>query len=155
MPPANGASVIVSALKAQWRLVFVVAFFIFGALFVSFLYEPRKLEVGSQFYNIDYASTAAKREMGLSNRDSLPDDTAMLFDFGKPGKYCIWMKDMRFSIDILWVNANRQIVEMRQNVPPDSYPESFCPAEESSYVIELNAGEALRSGVSEGERISF
>ncbi len=146
---------IVSALKAQWRLVFIVAFFLFAALFVPFLYEPRKLEVGSQLYNIQYANTPAKREKGLSNRDSLPDDTAMIFDFGKPGKYCIWMKDMNFPIDILWVNADGQVIELRQNVPPDSYPESFCPADDASYVIELNAGQVSRSGISEGERVRF
>ncbi|MBP7807359.1 DUF192 domain-containing protein [Candidatus Saccharibacteria bacterium] len=146
---------IVSALKAQWRLVFVVAFFLFCALFVPFLYEPRKLEVGSQLYNIQYANTPAKREKGLSNRDSLPDDTAMIFDFGKPGKYCIWMKDMNFPIDILWVNADGQVIELRQNVLPDSYPESFCPADDASYVIELKAGEVARSGISEGERVRF
>ncbi len=122
---------------------------------MPFLYEPRKLEVGSQLYNIEYASTAAKREIGLSNRDSLPDDTAMLFDFGKTGKYCIWMKDMNFPIDILWVDGDRKVTEIRQNVPPDSYPESFCPADDVVYVIELKAGEVSRSGVSEGERISF
>ncbi len=65
------------------------------------------------------------------------------------------MKDMRFPIDILWVGADRKVAEIRQNVPPDSYPESFCPNTDVSYVIELNAGEVAQSGISEGEPISF
>jgi len=86
------------------------------------------------------ADTPALRERGLGGRESLGENEGMLFVFPKDGVYPFWMKDMRFSIDILWLAADGRIVYVVENVSPDTYPEDFAPDNLARYVLELPAG---------------
>ena len=58
------------------------------------------------------ADTPEARQQGLSGRAGLGESEGMLFVFPKDGEYAFWMKDMRFSIDILWLSGNGTIVYM-------------------------------------------
>lgn len=84
---------------------------------------------------------AAPEELrrGLSGRETLPEDHGMLFDFGQMSQHCMWMPDMAFAIDIVWLDAEQRIVTIKPDITPETYPESFCgdPAE---YVLEVNSG---------------
>ncbi len=61
------------------------------------------------------------------------------------------MKDMRFSIDILWLSADGVVVHMAQNVSPSTYPQSFVPTKPARYVLEVLAGYAMEHGVAIGD----
>src|SRR3989338_6726983 len=50
--------------------------------------------------NAKVASSSADRKKGLAKLESIPLDSGMLFLFDKPGVYAIWMKDMKFAIDV-------------------------------------------------------
>lgn len=102
---------------------------------------------------LDYANTPEQRAQGLSGRDQLPVGHGMLFNFPAPGVQCFWMKDMRFAIDMIWLDANNKIVTIKSNAMPDSYPESFCPNSEASKVIELPAGTAERNQLNVGNTL--
>lgn len=115
----------------------------------------RKAIIEGRTYTIEVADTEAEREQGLSGRNSLPADTAMLFIFDQPGQQCFWMKDMQFSLDIIWLDAGRRVVHIEQNVSPSSYPDSFCPPKASQYVVELNAGQARQLGLKQGSVMQF
>ena len=52
----------------------------------------------------------------------------------------IWMKAMNFSIDIIWLNENFDIVDIKKNAKPSSFPEVFRPKISARYVIEVGAG---------------
>jgi len=86
---------------------------------------------------VDNSETRAR---GLSGMESLPKDTVMLFVFDSPDKYGIWMKDMKFSIDIIWLDETGRVVWLESNVSPDSYPKVFFPPEKSLYTIEAKSG---------------
>lgn len=104
-------------------------------------------------YRLEVADTAARQQKGLSDRDSLPDDAGMLFPYNEVAERCFWMKDMQFSIDIIWAGSDKRVTHIESNVSPASYPRSYCyPAQ---YVIELNAGEAEKSEVLVGKRLDF
>src|ERR1700679_2272851 len=60
--------------------------------------------------NVTLAQTQAQEELGLGDRDSLAAGQGMLFVFAQDGKYAFWMKDMRFSIDIIWFAADGEVV---------------------------------------------
>ena len=55
-------------------------------------------------YNMtaDLALTSEQREKGLSVKDKLKENEAMLFVFEESAKHSFWMKDMKFPIDIIW-----------------------------------------------------
>lgn len=88
---------------------------------------------------VEIADTAQKRKTGLSGRERLPENQGMLFVFDSAGLHGIWMKDMRFAIDILWLNREGTIIDLKRNVPPESYPSVFYPVSSAWYVLELPA----------------
>lgn len=92
---------------------------------------------------------------GLSGRESLPSDQGLLFVFPEPGQHCLWMKDMKFSIDMIWLDADKKVVTVKEDVQPDSFPDSFCPSSPAKYVIEVNSGVARKALVSPGSQLRF
>ncbi len=102
-----------------------------------------------------FATTSDEQELGLGQRNSLPSDEGMLFVFPIPGNYAFWMKDMRFSIDMIWMDSNFTITHIASDVSPDTYPKSFTPNTDSSYVLETNAGYSQKNNLSVGETLDF
>ena len=102
------------------------------------------IEIGGQKITIEIADTDQAREKGLGGRDSLLEDGGMLFIFPEDGVYSFWMKDMRFPIDIMWLSADGRIVDLLENVSPDTYPTAFSPKKPARYVLELPANTVKR-----------
>ena len=88
-------------------------------------------------YELEIADTPALREQGLSHRPSLDSNQGMLFEFREPAKQCFWMKDMQFSLDILWFDAEKKLIYQQQNVAPSSFPHNFCSSSPALYVVEI------------------
>ncbi len=87
------------------------------------------------------AKTWPERIKGLSDTPYLPEHVVKLFVFDTPGKHSIWMKDMKYSIDILWVTEDGVVTHIETNVTPASYPDTFFePTKPALYVIETVAG---------------
>ena len=121
------------------------------------VYKPTQavLRVGGANYQLQIASTPSGRQLGLGGRSAIPKDAGMLFVFDKPARQCMWMKDMRFPLDIIWVNDRKQVIYLKQNLAPATYPAIFCSATPSRYVIELNAGEAAKRHITLGQTLLF
>ena len=113
------------------------------------------LSIGQARVEAFVADTESLRRKGLGGRDGLSGDQAMLFIFDNPARYGIWMKDMRFPIDIFWVDEMMRIVFIKESVLPSTYPEVFRPVLPVKYVLETGAGFAKRNRVKIGDEISF
>jgi len=113
-----------------------------------------ELAAGGHRLSLQIANTDAAREKGLSGRKSLAADKGMIFVFDKAGKRCLWMKGMRFPLDMVFVSHGKQVVRIQPNVSPKTYPERFC-ADSTQYVIELPAGTAKNLGLRQGQTLSF
>jgi len=111
------------------------------------------VHIGSRSYVAEVASTPAAQQQGLSNRTSFSSRQAMLFSYARPQQLCFWMKDMYFSLDILWLDSDHRVVKLEQNVSPKTYPRAFCA--KAQYVVELRAGQATANGVRVGQKIDF
>lgn len=110
-----------------------------------------KLKIGDRLYTPIISATQKAREHGLSNRESLQDSQAMLFVFDTPGVYGFWMKDMRFAIDICWLDSTGKVITIARRVPANSYPKSFYPKKPAQMVIETGSG-AL-DNIKEGDQV--
>jgi uncharacterized protein len=121
------------------------------------LWQPagQVIKAGNTRYNVDVADTDAERKQGLSGRQDLAHNAGMLFIYPQPGKRCIWMKDMKFSIDIVWLDQQKRVISVLERVSPDTYPMSFCPRDAALYVVELNAGQTQAAGIREGQTFGF
>ena len=95
---------------------------------------------------VEVTDTAAGRVSGLSGRSSLPPRSGMLFDFKRMALPGIWMKDMRFALDIVWLDEHGRVVSKKSNVQPETFPEIFTPTQPARYVLEVAPGSGIRQG---------
>lgn len=101
-----------------------------------------KVVINGQEILIEIADTQAKITQGLSGRTSLPSSTGMLFIFNQPGNYPFWMKEMKFSLDFLFLKDGI-VVDLKGNVPPpkeNETPLTINAKADFNRVLELNAG---------------
>jgi len=136
-------------------ILFVCAVVFFFAVKVVGRQSETTLRVNGRTFSLEVAGTPAAQELGLGKRASLPKNQGMLFVFSRPAVECFWMKDMHFPLDMIWLDANKTVVHVEQNVSPATYPSTFCPAATSEYVIELNAGSSRSAGIRDGEILRF
>lgn len=104
---------------------------------------------------IERAETQETRTRGLSGRVSLPEHHGLLFDFFVEGDYGFWMKDMNFSIDMLWINSEREVVHIEHDVAPDTYPTLFHSSEPARFVLEINAQLTEKYDIDVGDKADF
>jgi uncharacterized membrane protein (UPF0127 family) len=98
--------------------------------------------------------TFEEKARGLGGRDSLAWGHGMLFPYEQPGFLAFWMKDMRFSIDIVWIRAGR-IIEIAHRVPwsPEGPGPTLRPNELADAVLEVPAGYAESHGWRRGDAV--
>jgi uncharacterized membrane protein (UPF0127 family) len=101
------------------------------------------------------ADTPAARTQGLSGRAPLSGNQGVFFVFDEADRYGFWMKDMRFAIDIIWLSDEGFVLEIDENVSPESYPKVFKPDVPARYVLEVRAGFVRENGIRPGSKISF
>lgn len=114
-----------------------------------------KLIINNKAVSLTIADNEEERHSGFGGVDSISDNQAMLFVFDKPDQYGFWMKDMKFPIDIVWLNENKEIIFIKENVSPDTYPNTFIPSSKALFVIEFNAGFVSRNNIKVGNLINF
>lgn len=108
--------------------------------------QTKDISAGETQVRAEVVESGADKAKGLSGRNCLNPDSGMLFMYELSGDYCYWMKDMNFSIDMIWLDDEKRIVTIQDSVAPETYPQSFCPDKPARYVLEVPAGFAARSG---------
>ena len=142
----------------QKIITIVITVFAVIALILPFaLARPATatLRFGQQTYALNIVTSKVAQERGLGDRESIARDRGMLFVFDTAAVQCFWMKDMRFPIDIIWLNSAKKVTYVAANVAPDTYPQKFCGDASTKYVVELNAGEAMHAGIRVGQQVSL
>lgn len=95
---------------------------------------------GEKVLSLEIADTNRERMEGLSGRQSLPKGSALLLVFKQEDEHGIWMKDMLFPIDVIWLDPDFEVVNFKSNVLPETYPTVFKPERPALYVLETNVG---------------
>lgn len=98
-----------------------------------------RIYIGDTAMRVTVADTEAERRQGLSGVEALGDLEGKLFIFDQSDYYGIWMKDMLFPIDIIWLNDQLEVIHFETNVSPDTYPDVFAPTEPARFVLETKA----------------
>jgi uncharacterized membrane protein (UPF0127 family) len=95
-------------------------------------------------YSVEIAQTPDARERGLMGRGGLKSGAGMLFIFEASGRYGFWMKNMKFPIDIIWLDNAKKVVHIAKSVPPcrkDPCP-VYMPPYFARYIVEIPSGDA-------------
>ena len=118
--------------------------------------EIDKVTINQNTWNVELATGRNQQIKGLSGRRNLPPNTGMLFIFGTSTEHTFWMKNMRFSLDIIWLNKGR-VVKISHNLPPEGERPTFhynstVPVDS---VLEINANEARVRNLRIGDEVVF
>ncbi len=120
-------------------------------------HQDKVITINTTVLKVEVANTLEKQITGLSNRDSMPQDSGMLFIFDKTDKYEFWMKDMKFPLDFIWLSGDK-VVDLNENIPKpssnDDKPARVKPKEPISSIIEVNAGWIKVNNVKIGDIVS-
>jgi len=117
---------------------------------------PLKLPSG-KVLTVEVMANDQDRAMGVMFRDSLPKDRGLLFVFDQPSRYAFWMKNCKFPIDMVWIDADKKIVHVTEKAPPcekDPCP-TFSPMSPALYVLEINALQARAEKAVNGATLEF
>lgn len=145
-----------SAPKLLWVLLVLFAGLSVVAYTVSSNTDNKAvIKINNTQIVAEIADEQDERQIGLSNRENIGEYQGMLFEFDSEDYYGFWMKDMRFSLDMVWLNGDKRVVSVEKVVSPESYPRVYYPARPSQYVLELPEGTADRLGIEAGDRLSW
>jgi len=107
------------------------------------------VQLDEKIIQVYIADTDPRRMRGLmfETENFLADDKGMLFVFDEPGSRSMWMKNMQFSLDIIWFNETGAVVAIEKNVPPCITPVEVMScksvgvsADNAQYVLEMTSG---------------
>jgi uncharacterized membrane protein (UPF0127 family) len=153
---------------AKWlRIVLVGCLLGFGGALLGKVFTDNPISCGSNYrkdtivqsavstIDAEVANTDVQRVKGLSNRQCIGADQGMLFVFEREDILDIWMKDMKFPIDIVWVSSNKTVNHVETYVSPKTYPKIFNSKTPSLYVLELQAGRSKTLNITEGTNLQF
>lgn len=148
-------------MKYRWAkngLIAIAVIVGVGLLFWKLNYDQQTLRLHGQTYRITVLRTEDELHRGLSGTASLAADHAMVFVFPREDKWSIWMKDMNYPIDIVWLDSAKNVVHLEKNVQPSTYNRSepsksklFKSDKVARYVIELASGTIERTGIVIGD----
>lgn len=125
------------------------------AMVISINHRKAPISIGGQMIFARVADDDESRRKGLSNTAPLGEKEGMLFIFDTPSRWGMWMREMKYSIDIVWLDSEKRIVYIAKNVSPDTYPKVFLPEKDALYVLELPAGFVDKHHVSLGSVVGF
>ena len=131
--------------------IFTCAYMIFRPSVTA----PVSITLGNSTIRVSLAKTPDELTRGLSNTPKLEDGHGMLFIMPSAARWGFWMKDMHYSLDILWLNANKTVIYIAANVAPITYPKVFAPTAPASDVIELPAGYAQKHAITVSSTAHF
>jgi len=115
--------------------------------------SPYKRENRLSNFNPLWSLFQGETEGGWSGDDPSSSDNSPL----KGEKYGFWMKNTLISLDIIWIDENKEVVFIKRNAKPCRADpcEIFKPDKNAKYVLEINGGLAERIGLRVGDSLEF
>jgi uncharacterized membrane protein (UPF0127 family) len=135
----------------------IVAAVAVGGLGIAFLppevREPDRTEfskgtvkLDDKVITVEIADTAAERQRWLTFRqDQLAEDTALLIKYDEPDLYEVWMLNIEYNLDLIWIDKDGNVVYVKENVPPcqnvvETVSCTYKTTTRSLYVMATTAG---------------
>lgn len=143
----------------RWLLIFGVLLLVVVAMTWVLMrnnWSRTTVSAGQRVFHADVAEKDWTRQRGLAGRKGLDPGQAMLFKFETDDLWGIWMKGMKFPIDIIWINKDDHVVHIEHSIEPDGEPhEEYRPPVPARYVLEVAAGEARQANIQVGSTVKF
>ncbi len=119
--------------------------------------DKTPIQINGKTVHVEIADSPMEQSRGLMFRKNLKQDEGMLFIFDNQSKHSFWMKNTLIALDIIWLDAKKEVVHIEHSAPPCK--ESPCPTYASQfpaqYVLELNSGWAIENNLNLGDTVIF
>ncbi len=147
--------------------VILISIFVLGGLAYGYIHREEisvlsffvpdipMMRIGDIPVHVEIANSPEERARGLSGRKELDPVNGLLFVFSESDYHSMWMKDMNFPIDIIWIDENLTVVSIDKNVRPESYPRLFRPAKPALYAVETDIYFSDSLGISTGDKVKL
>ena len=112
-----------------------------------------QIKLGQEIFTAEIVEKQKDQEKGLSNRQNLCHECAMLFLFNSSARRNFWMKDMRFDVDIIWIQGDKIVGISPQISYEKGEKEIVNSVVDIDKAIEINAGTVKRLGLKVGDKI--
>ena len=143
-------------MKKVWILIGLVIMMIFIIIFLSYNQEKTEVCFEENCFLVELAKTDVEKERGLIFRKSLENNRGMLFIFNEEGGYNFWMKNTLITLDIIWINSEKEVVYIEHRAEPCSETcESITPGVNSQFVLEINGDIAKKLNINIGDLARF
>ena len=104
--------------------------------------------------DIEVADRPAELNFGLKNRRFLPANGGMLFYYKEEMPRTFTMESVYLSLDILFIDGNREIIRIRKNAQPLT-KESIPSGGKAQFVLQVQAGICDAFNIRVGDRVKF
>lgn len=111
-------------------------------------------EDGSKLLDVEVAETSEQHQYGLMFRESLDEDSGMVFIFFEQRTGGFWMKDTLIPLSIAFFDVDGNILRILDMEPCKQEPcTSYSPGVAYMGALEVNQGAFEKWGVEEGDVI--
>lgn len=114
-------------------------------------FERVRLQVGEHLLDTEVAETPAQKAQGLMWRETLGQDSAMLFILDDRQQQCFWMRNTLIPLTLAYIDRNGHIVEFFDMQPLSD--ETHCATQPAQFGLEVNQGWFADKGIILGDRI--
>ncbi len=137
-------------------LKFIILFLVVSCLCACNRESTRRVCLGNACIMAEVADSGLKRQQGLMFRKSLSDNDGMLFIFDEEEQHAFWMQNMLISLDIIWINREKEIVDIVIDAPPcNDSCSNMIPRSKAKYVLEVRSGFIQKYNIKIGQRVIF
>ena len=160
------------ATRAQVLIPIAIAAVIIGIVGVITIPADSKLaevkfprgtiKIDDKVLDVQIAETDAQKIRGLMFQNELPDDQGMIFVFIQEQIVPIWMLNMQFPLDIIWFDANGNVIHIEKNVPAckSALETASCTVQnadgkKAKYVLEVTSGFTDKFHVTENSKMQI
>ena len=109
---------------------------------------------GRHAFRVEVARTPEEQAKGLMFRTEMGPDEGMLFPYDQPRVLSFWMRNTVLSLDLVFIDEQRRIINVAENAVP--YSEASIVSDAPGIaVLELNAGRARALGIVAGNKVDW
>ncbi len=118
-----------------------------------------QIKIADKIFKLELASDEPSRYRGLSFRDTIPQDSGMIFTYTTPAVRHFAMRDCLLPIDLIFLNQFNKIVRLHPNMPVQTIGLSdqqlvlYSSLYPMIIAIELKAGTIHTLGLKQGQTL--
>lgn len=118
------------------------------------------VSINGHDFVVEVAIDPAIQKKGLSGRDSLPENAGIIFAYPSKNTLTFWMIDMKFNIDLLWINDDKIVAIEKNMLAPAVGTEDkdllfYSSPEPVNRVLEINSGLVDKYGLKVGDSLEY